>query len=57
VSHSIKTPGIYSSGTAIEPNRSWKRNVVRFRSLDLMAKRLKNLENEMQQLAQKVKEK
>jgi len=55
VSHSIKKAGIYSSGTAIEPHPSWKRNVVRFRSLDQMAKRLKNLENEMQQLAQKVK--
>ena len=57
VSHSIKTAGVYSSGTAIEPHQSWKRNVVRFRALDKMAKRLKSLENEMQQFAQKVKEK
>lgn len=48
VSHSIKEPGgVYSSGTGIEPHTSWKKNVVRFKQLDTMAKRLKNIEKEI----------
>ena len=44
VSKSIKTPGAYSSGTALEPHQQWKRNVVRFRQLDDLAKRVALLE-------------
>lgn len=53
VSHSIKEAGVYSSGTGIEKHQSWKRNVVRFRSLDKWVKRIKSLENEMQKLSSK----
>ena len=43
VTHSIREPGIYSSGTAVEPNKVWRKNVVRFRQLDKLARQLKKL--------------
>ncbi len=49
VSRSIQEAGVYSSGTGIEKHQSWKKNVVRFRSLDALARRIKILEKEMQQ--------
>lgn len=48
VSHSIKEAGVYSSGTGVDKHQSWKRNAVRFRQLDSMAKRIKKLEIELQ---------
>lgn len=48
VPNSILKAGIYSSGTPIiQENRIWRRNVVRMRQLDDMAKRLKNLEKKL----------
>ncbi|WP_027858826.1 UDP-3-O-(3-hydroxymyristoyl)glucosamine N-acyltransferase [Marinobacterium jannaschii] len=44
VSKSITGAGAYSSGTTAEPHSSWKKNVVRFRQLDNLAKRLKVVE-------------
>lgn len=44
VTHSITEPGAYSSGTAMQPAGDWKKNAVRFRQLDDMAKRLRGLE-------------
>lgn len=44
VAHSIKEPGLYSSGTPLEPNRDWRRNYARFHQLDDMARRLRRLE-------------
>ena len=44
VTHDIKEPGVYSSGTAVEPNKSWRKNVARFRQLDGIARRVKTLE-------------
>jgi UDP-3-O-[3-hydroxymyristoyl] glucosamine N-acyltransferase len=44
VTKSIRSPGVYSSGTGLMENRSWHRSVVRFRQLDEIAKRLKTLE-------------
>lgn len=44
VTHDIKEPGVYSSGTAIEPNKSWRRNVARFRQLDQWVQRIRELE-------------
>tara|TARA_R110001599_G_scaffold84151_1_gene226868 strand:- start:1862 stop:2893 length:1032 start_codon:yes stop_codon:yes gene_type:complete len=44
VSQSISEPGVYSSGTGLLESKEWKRNIVRFRQLDDMAKRLKELE-------------
>lgn len=45
--HSILEPGVYSSGTGVEPNRKWRKNVVRFKQLDDMARRLKELEKKL----------
>ena len=44
VSQSIGESGIYSSGTGLLESKEWKRNIVRFRQLDDMAKRLRELE-------------
>ncbi|TDQ39562.1 UDP-3-O-(3-hydroxymyristoyl)glucosamine N-acyltransferase [Thiopseudomonas denitrificans] len=44
VTHSISEPGAYSSGTAMQPAGDWKKNAVRFRQLDDMAKRIRALE-------------
>lgn len=44
VSKSIDKPGTYSSGTGLEPHQQWKRNVVRFRQLNDLAKRVSSLE-------------
>jgi len=44
VSKSINKAGAYSSGTGQEPHQQWKRNVVRFRQLDELAKRVRKLE-------------
>ena len=49
VSRSIKQPGVYSSGTGLEPHRQWKRNVVRFRQLDELAQRVRKLEQAREQ--------
>jgi UDP-3-O-[3-hydroxymyristoyl] glucosamine N-acyltransferase len=44
VSKSISEPGAYSSGTGLQPHKSWKRNVVRFKQLDELARRVAKLE-------------
>lgn len=54
VSKNIDTAGAYSSGTVAEPHQQWKRNVVRFRQLDDMSRRLKKLETEFKQYKVKV---
>jgi UDP-3-O-[3-hydroxymyristoyl] glucosamine N-acyltransferase len=50
VTHSISEPGAYSSGTGLDKNQKWRRNATRFKQLDQMAKRLKQLEFEIAQL-------
>ncbi|HCH32941.1 MAG TPA: UDP-3-O-(3-hydroxymyristoyl)glucosamine N-acyltransferase [Oceanospirillaceae bacterium] len=50
VTHSINEPGAYSSGTGLDKNQKWRRNAARFKQLDQMAKRLKQLEADLQQL-------
>ena len=47
VSSSIRSSGIYSSGTGQMANRVWKRAIVRFRQLDNIARRLKALEHSL----------
>ena len=44
VQKSLLEPGIYSSGTGIQPNREWHKSVIRFWQLDKIVKRLKRLE-------------
>lgn len=40
VTHSIHTPGEYSSGTPLMDNRSWRKSAARFKQLDRIARRL-----------------
>lgn len=42
VTHSIKTPGEYSSGTPLMDNRSWRRAAARFRQLDRLFRGLRD---------------
>lgn len=40
VTHSIREPGEYSSGTPLMDNRDWRRSAARFKQLDALARRL-----------------
>lgn len=53
VSHSLKEPGVYSSGAAIDTHQNWKRNVVRFKSLDALAKKVKKIDSAVSALSLK----
>ena len=44
VTTSIKQPGIYSSGTGLQPNKEWHKSVARFRQLDKIARKVIELE-------------
>jgi len=44
VTRSIDEPGVYSSGTPLQPSRGWRRSSARFKQLDDMAKRITRLE-------------
>lgn len=46
VTNSIHQPGVYSSGTGAMSNAQWRKNAVRFKQLDDIAKRLARLERE-----------
>ncbi|MBD3670708.1 MAG: UDP-3-O-(3-hydroxymyristoyl)glucosamine N-acyltransferase [Gammaproteobacteria bacterium] len=48
VTKSIKDPGVYSSGTSVEPSKQWHKNYARFRQLDEMARRIKTLEQRLE---------
>ncbi len=50
VTKSIDEPGVYSSGTPLERSDHWQKNFVRFKQLDEMARRLKKLEKELEDL-------
>jgi len=50
VTRSLHEPGVYSSGTAAQPSRDWRRNVARLRHLDELARRVLTLEGEVHQL-------
>lgn len=50
VLQSINAPGIYSSSAPLEPNKQWHKNHARFKQLDEMARRIKALEKELEQL-------
>ena len=50
VTKSIKQPGSYSSGTAMMPTPLWKKNCVRMKQLDGLAKQIKQLEKELSKL-------
>ncbi len=44
VSRSLTEPGVYSSGIPIEESKIWRRQVVRYRNLESLEKRVKALE-------------
>lgn len=50
VTKSIKSPGVYSSGVPLQTNQDWHKNAVRYKQLDEMAKKLKELENVVMKL-------
>ena len=52
VTHTIREPGIYSSGSPLETYQSWLKNAVRMRQLDDMARRLKKLEQKLMMLSE-----
>jgi UDP-3-O-[3-hydroxymyristoyl] glucosamine N-acyltransferase len=41
---SLKEPGVYSSGTGVQPNAKWRKSIARLRQLDKMAARIKAIE-------------
>ena len=47
VSGSIRKAGVYSAGTPLELNQQWRKNTIRFKHLDEMAKRLNILEKQL----------
>ncbi|WP_150912333.1 UDP-3-O-(3-hydroxymyristoyl)glucosamine N-acyltransferase [Marinobacter halotolerans] len=47
VTSDISEPGVYSSGISADTNRQWRKNAVRFRQLDSLARRIKNLEKKL----------
>ncbi|AOY88209.1 UDP-3-O-(3-hydroxymyristoyl)glucosamine N-acyltransferase [Marinobacter salinus] len=48
VTGDIRDPGVYSSGTSADTNRQWRKNAVRFRQLDALARRVKELEKKLE---------
>ncbi len=50
VPNSIKVAGVYSSGMPIQENKAWRKNVIRMRQLDDIARRLKAMENRLKEL-------
>lgn len=55
VTHSIHSPGVYSSGIPVKPQALWHKNVARFNRLDKMAQQVKALETQLAQLSNKLK--
>ena len=51
VSSSIKQAGSYSSSVLVDTTRNWKKNVMRFKHLDEMAKRIKTLEKTIEKIS------
>ncbi len=47
VSNSIDEPGVYSSGSSVQPYAVWRKNTARLRNLDQIAKRLQTLEKKV----------
>ena len=48
VTGDIPEPGVYSSGTGSDSNRQWRKNAVRFKQLDALARRIKELEKKLE---------
>jgi len=48
VTRSITEPGAYSSGTAMQPAAEWRKSAARIRQLDALAKRVQQLEKQLE---------
>lgn len=46
---SLTEPGVYSSGTGVQPNAQWRRSIARLRQLDKMAARLTKVEKQLKE--------
>jgi UDP-3-O-[3-hydroxymyristoyl] glucosamine N-acyltransferase len=46
VTHSIREPGEYSSGTPLMDNRDWRRSAVRFKQLDDLARQIATMKRD-----------
>lgn len=53
VTQSISEPGSFSSGTPLESTRKWHKNYLRFKQLDQMARRLKDVEKTLDRYTKK----
>jgi UDP-3-O-[3-hydroxymyristoyl] glucosamine N-acyltransferase len=40
VTHTLREPGVYSSGTPLTDNRTWRKNAARFKQLDALARKV-----------------
>ncbi|MBV1915379.1 MAG: UDP-3-O-(3-hydroxymyristoyl)glucosamine N-acyltransferase [Pseudomonadales bacterium] len=49
VTHSLNKPGVYSSGTGLTDNLTWRKNTARFKKLDEYTRRLFKLEKKFEQ--------
>jgi UDP-3-O-[3-hydroxymyristoyl] glucosamine N-acyltransferase len=47
VTHSIKEPGSYSSVSPLQPTKQWRKNAVRVRQLDQIARKVNLLEKKL----------
>jgi len=56
VTRSVQEPGLYSSGVPAMPNAEWRRNVVRFRHLDELVRRIKSLEEELENMRSELRQ-
>ena len=50
VNRSNKEAGVFSSGTGMQENKVWRKNVARFKQLDSMSKKIKELEKQLKEL-------
>lgn len=50
INRSNRESGVFSSGTGMQDNKTWRKNVARFRQLDDMAKQLKRLQKQIDDL-------
>ena len=50
VNRSNDEPGVFSSGTGMQENKVWRKNVARFKQLDSMAKKLRELEKKLKEI-------
>lgn len=53
---SLTEPGVYSSGTGVQPNKDWKKSIARLRRLDGTESRIKEIEKQIKLLQPKAED-